>query len=146
MRRLMFCALLCGCGTEIDPAGLPSIELYQSWGLFIEQDNPIPGHPDSVRSIYVNPVGRDYPHGGRYPLGTVIVKEIWEREGPGQKGALRYLGIMRKVGDDAGVPTNEGWLFTEKSGGTETQKDLCWTTCHKAGPWDGTWFDYGYQY
>jgi hypothetical protein len=141
--QLLVGLAVAACGTEIDPAGLPSIDGYPAWGLFDEVETDIPGHPDSIRSIYVNDVGRDYPHGGRYPLGTAIVKEIWERQAPGQKGALRYVAIMRKVGDDADVPTHEGWLFTDLRDGTEVQKDLCWRTCHKAAPWDGAWFDYG---
>jgi hypothetical protein len=141
---LLFAAACAACGTEIDPADLPSIEGYESWGLFTELTSDIPGHPDSIRPIYVNQVGRDYPHGGRYPLGTVVVKEIWNRDAAGQRDGLRYVAIMRKVGDDAGVPTNDGWLFTQKKGDTETQLELCWRTCHKAAPWDGAWLDYGY--
>jgi hypothetical protein len=144
MRKLLFLLSLAACGTEIDPQGLPSVDDYPSWGVFIELDTDIPGHPKSIRTIYVNPVGRDYPHGGRYPIGTVVAKEVWERIGPGQKGGLRYLAIMRKLGEDADVPTNAGWLFTDRKDGVETQKDLCWRTCHKAGPWDGAWLDYGY--
>jgi hypothetical protein len=143
MKRLLPCAVaLAACGTEIDPAGLPSIEGYTAWPHF-EQANDIPGHPESVRVIYKNEVAASYPHGGRYPIGTVILKEIFDRNDDGSKGGLRYIAVMRKLGDDSDQPTNEGWLFTYKDGDSETQLDLCWHTCHRAGPYDGAWFDYG---
>jgi hypothetical protein len=143
MRAIVPLLLLAACGTEIDPAGLPSIEGYPTWRKFAELETDIPGHPNSIRPIFVNEVASEYPHGGRYPLGTVIVKEIWGREAPGRRGDLRYVAIMRKVGEGAPVPTNDGWLFTQLVDGVETQHELCWRTCHKAGPWDGAWFDYG---
>jgi hypothetical protein len=137
-------ALAAACGTTVDPDGLPSIEGYETWDK-LTFFSDIPGHPDSVRDTYVNDVGRSYAHGGKYPLGTVIVKEIFEREGTATPGALRYVAIMRKVGDDADVdaPVDGGWVFTQLEGGEETSRDLCWATCHEQAPWDGAWFDYG---
>lgn len=145
MKRLLLAWLVtasAGCGTEIDPAGLPSIAGYTSWP-YLEKDSDILGHPDSVRVIYKNPVAAAYPHAGRYPVGTVIVKEIFERKGIKERGGLRYIAIMRKLGEGSGQPTNDGWLFTDLRDGKETQLDLCWQTCHQAGPYDGAWFDYG---
>ncbi len=134
-----------GCvGQEIDPTLLPTVDDYRTWGAPIVVVGDIPGHPSSHRSIYRNDIARAYPHGGRYPIGSVIVKEVADL-GPGDSaGEARYTAIMRKLGDDTGLPTDDGWLFTSRRGdGPETQYDLCWQTCHKAGPRDGTWFDYG---
>lgn len=142
MKKLVLALLVAGCGTEIDPEGLPSIVGYDQWEHFTKTTD-VPGHPNSVRVIYKNEIAAQYPHAGRYPLGTVIVKEIFNKKGDGTKGSLRYTGVIRKLGDGSGQPTNDGWLFTELRDGTEKQVDLCWTACHRVGPYDGLWFDYG---
>ena len=74
---LVLCGLAIACAacSEIDTSQLPSTDGYQSWTM-LEKSNPIPGHGDTVRLIYINPVARSYPHFGRYPEGSVIVKEI----------------------------------------------------------------------
>jgi hypothetical protein len=141
--RALAALLAAGCGTAIDPAEVGPVDGYTSWTSFPPLSTDIPGHPASVRVIYVNEVGRSYPHGGRYPVGTVIVKEVFDRGSDGERGGLRYLAIMRKLGDDATLPTDGGWLFTDGRDGGETRLSLCWQTCHKAAPWDGAWFDYG---
>lgn len=142
IKKICFCCALAGCGTEIDPTGLPTIDGYTTWPQFTKKGD-IPGHPDSVRVIYKNEVAAAYPHAGRYPLGTVIVKEIFNKNGDGSKGSLRYLGVARKLGEGSGLPTDEGWLFTDVRDGSEKHYDLCWQQCHQAGPYDGLWFDYG---
>jgi hypothetical protein len=146
MRRTVSLALLLGaCGNDLDRADLPSIEGYEEWPPKLVFTGDIPGHPDSHRTIHVNDLARSNPHGGRYPIGSVIVKDVNELNG-GERGALRYVAVMRKVGDRDDVPTNEGWLFTsfrDASATTETQQELCWRTCHKAAPFDGTWVRYG---
>jgi hypothetical protein len=149
--RTLACAalvLLAGCGTEIDTTDLPSIQGYKDWKLVLVYSNQVPGHPDSYRTLYVNDVARSNPRHGRYPIGSVIVKEVNELEkdssGTPMAGASRYVAVMRKVGDRDDVPVNDGWLFTSFEGtGGETQYDLCWQTCHKAAPFDGTWSQYG---
>ena len=162
MRGLHFvlaCTLLmgvsAGCDTEVDPSELPAAldaRDYKSWGLRLPQlSDFIPGHGSSVRLIYVNPTGRSYAHGGRYPEGTVIVKEIYARKDDGSKGGLKYVGIMRKTATPPeGVPTGGGWIFTQVSGvaavqagKSERSRDLCWDSCHRQGSWDGAWADYG---
>jgi hypothetical protein len=144
MRAPLLALLVCcaGCGTEIDPAEVGAIDGYQEWPHFTKTTD-VPGHPDSVRVIYKNDVAAAYPHAGRYPLGTIIVKEIFNRNGDRTKGSLRYIGVARKLGDGTGQPTDDGWLFTYVKDGKETQLDLCWKQCHQAGPFDGLWFDYG---
>jgi hypothetical protein len=146
MRRLVLLVLVAaaGCTETVDPAGLPSIEGYESWPS-IEQTNPIGGHGDSVRRIYANDVALAYPHSGLYRPGTVIVKEIFDDAGNDVAGELSYVAIMRKVGDDAEVdaPVDGGWVFTQLKGGEEKYLDSCWATCHKQAPWDGAFFYYG---
>jgi hypothetical protein len=144
MRRLLLALCCLGCGTEIDPAGLPSIEGYESWHK-VEVSGFVPGHGDTVRLIFVNDRARTYPHAGRYAVGTVIVKEVRERTAGGGPGALMHLNIMRKLTDDepAAVPVDRGWVFTDRRGGKEVQKDSCWQQCHRQGPFDYAWFDYG---
>ena len=65
----------------------------------------------------------------------------------GGAGSLDYVAIMRKVGEDADVsaPIDHGWVFTfaDEAGGTERYLDSCWASCHRQGPVDGAWFDYG---
>jgi hypothetical protein len=135
---------LVACASEVDVAELPSIADYRSWHHFTVA-GPVPGHGDTFRTIYVNDRARE-PKAGLYKRGSVIVKEIADRAGGGP-GALRYTAVMRKLDDDDDDndhPTHQGWLFTSFSGsGGERQQDLCWQTCHKAAPFDGTWFDYG---
>jgi hypothetical protein len=146
MNRLaLLCVLLAAaCGQTIDPDEVPSVADYASWPSF-EIDTDVPGHADSIRVIYKNEVAASYPHGGRYPAGTVILKEIFDRKDDGSRGSLRYIGIARKLAPGSGLPTDDGWLFTQQRepGAEETQLDLCWSLCHRVGPYDGLWFDYG---
>jgi hypothetical protein len=142
--RWLALLLLAACAPEIDPnadTGL-SIHGYRTWHSTLALTGEIPGHGDTLRRIYVNDVALGYPHGGRYPIGTVIVKRIMNED-----ESLKYTAVMRKVGDGTDLPTDDGWLFTfftgDRDEGTETQSDGCWQSCHKAGPWDGAWFDYG---
>jgi hypothetical protein len=149
---LAICILSAACGETVDPAGLPSIEGYETWTEW-DFTYPIPGHGDSYRKIFINPVARSYPHGGRYPLGSVLVKEIYDKTADGMPGDLRYIAVMRKVedpydfvedGPEVDAPVEGGWVFTQIKGGTtETHLDLCWGQCHKQAPYDGAWFDYG---
>ena len=142
---------LVACADTVDVSRLPSIEGYASWPSY-GHHGAIPGHGESYRTIFVNPVGRGYPGHGRYPLGTVLVKEIADDVTMTQGGQvihvagdLRYLGVMRKIGDDSGEETHNGWLFTYigSRGGEESVGQGCWSTCHRAAPLDGTWGRYG---
>jgi hypothetical protein len=141
----IFALTLAACFTEeVDTAGLPTIDGYADWARH-DFHGPLPGHGESWRSVFVNEVGQSFGGGGRYPRGTVLVKEVRDlKDGPAP-GSLRYLAIMRKLGDDVGEPTNGGWLFTsaDRVGGPELQQDLCWNTCHQQAPLDGAFADYG---
>ena len=138
--------LAAGCGGEdIDPAGLPTIAGYQSWPSRTEKGE-VPGHGDTIRVIYANEVARTYAHAGRYPVGAVLVKEVYEKGAYDRPGKLRETQLMRKVTEDflpSPRPLDKGWLFTHLDGGKETRKALCWDRCHRQGRFDYAWFDYG---
>jgi len=144
MRYLATIVCLAACGTSVDPAGLPSIDGYTDWYREKDHLDEVPGHGNSIRTIYVNDIGVTHV-GGRFQIGTVLVKEVRNRDGD-MKTDLRYLAVMRKVGDDAEVdaPVDGGWVFTELSsaGASEKHLDSCWSTCHKQAPYDGAWYDH----
>jgi hypothetical protein len=138
-----------GCGEALDTTGLPPVSDYPTWAYF-DQYGFVPGHGESWRAIFINPVGRSYTGRGPYPEGTVIVKEIRSLEmegGVAKPGGLNYLAIMRKVYEPPpGVPTDRGWVFSTKASldaTTESTNALCWDTCHRAAPIDGAFYDYG---
>ncbi len=136
---LLIALLACAC-TDVSTEGLPSIDGYQDWDVGGSWVSPNPGHADSYRIVYVNDVGRSYGHSGRYLPGTVLVKEVYD----GVDGPLRYLAIMRKVGDeDVEAPVEGGWVFTQLIDGEERYLDSCWASCHRQGTYDGAWRDYG---
>ncbi len=65
---------------------LPTVEEYRSWHqpTDIPLNYPIPGHADMYREIYMNSIGEAVEKkiiNGRqsylYPVGTIIVKEIY---------------------------------------------------------------------
>lgn len=136
-------SLAAGCGETVDPGGLPSIEGYQDWDAIVATGK-VPAHGDTYRIIYVNDIARNYTGGGVYPVGSVLVKDIFDEQG----GDLLYTAIMRKLDPAssaaAEVPLEEDdWLYTDLRGGTETYKELCWGSCHRQAPYDGAWLDYG---
>ncbi len=140
-------AFTVGCGFEdIDPATLDvSIDGYENWDV-LELTGTVPGHGNTIRLLYRNDVAQGYTGGGEYPVGTALVKEIYSNDG-GEPGTLKYTAIMRRItvnGADPGdLPLDEGWLFTDLRGGTETYKPLCWDSCHRQAPYQGAYLDHG---
>ena len=126
----------------VDTNDLAPIDDYPSW-YSVETRGEVPGHGDGVRVIYVNDVARGYPGVGRYPVGSVLVKEVRGYADDGGAGELKYLAIMRKLGDDADAPDGAdiegGWVFTTAGelGATEKRGLTCWNTCHLQAPIDG---------
>lgn len=147
MAILALTLLAAGCGESVDTAGLPSTDGFTDWHQ-VQVEGDAPGHGDSFRIIYVNDVARSYTGAGRYPPGSVIVKEIREAGG-GPTGELLYVSIMRKLaeGDAAadGVPLDNDWLFTraDEVGASETHFGYCYDSCHAQAPVDNAWYDYG---
>lgn len=157
MKRLAVALLVAtapGCLVEeVDTSSLTSVDGYETW-FRLDVAGDLPGHGESYRVIYVDDVARSYPHAGRYPVGTTIVKEVRALEhveGAPVPGDIKYTAVMRKVTMDddgdggTGLPIDGGWLFTELTDtpGTEKQLDLCWASCHRQGGWDGAFVDYG---
>ncbi len=136
--------LAIGCGEAVDTSSLPDISNYQDWRRY-DVTGEVPGHFDTYRIIYVNDIARTYA-GGDYPLGSVFVKEIRDKDG-GDMGELKYIAVMRRLSDgDVSVDLDAGWLFTDlRDGisGEELHVKTCWQNCHAQAPYRGAWFDYG---
>lgn len=148
---ILFALCVAGCFPEVDTGGLEPIDDYRDW-YQIETSGAISGHGDSIRAIYVNDTAleRQTPE---YPSGSVLIKEVYDNDG-GQRGSLEYFALMRKLteGEEPdgaklrGSRFSVGWMFTMIDGsdinGTEVYFDRCWTSCHVAAPFDGTFIDY----
>tara|TARA_R110002096_G_scaffold408075_1_gene606965 strand:+ start:72594 stop:73061 length:468 start_codon:yes stop_codon:yes gene_type:complete len=136
------------CSEDIQPELLSvSIEGYESWDKVEPLLGPVPGHGDTYRIMYRNELARSYTGAGDYPIGAAIVKEIYTLSGEDGKGKLSYKAVMRRMDpeDNPGVPIDGGWLFTQIDSGTdEFQRDLCWSSCHRAAPYVGAFFDHAY--
>jgi hypothetical protein len=134
---------LAGCGAPVvEPEPIP--DDYVDW-YRVDATGRVAGHGDSYRIIYVNEVGTGFPGSGRYGEGTVIVKEIRDRDGD-EPGALRYLAVMRKLAEPPdGGELQGGWLFTYLGSidSAEENRPSCWDRCHQAAPIDGAFLDYG---
>jgi hypothetical protein len=142
---VVLCPLVAACDSEtIDTTGLPTVDDYPTWS-HRDFSGPLAGHGTSYRIVYINDVAESYGGGGRYPVGTVLVKEVHALADDGTAGGLRQVAIMRKLPDDATEPTDAGWLFTTTSspGGRETLGQSCYATCHQAAPFDGAFAAYG---
>ena len=140
---------LAACGEAVDP---PPLGDYTAWDRFV-YSGPAPGHGDTYRVVYVNPMARCGapscvpgdpvpPVYITYPVGSVLVKEVYDEEG----GALRELAMMRRLTDTAPPALTEegGWLFsdTDSVGGDEVHEDYCWGHCHVAAPYNGAFYNY----
>jgi hypothetical protein len=149
MTRALAVALafsLAGCAAEVDTSDLPDISDYRSWPSF-EVSGELPGHGDTVREIFVNDLAQSWSGAGEYPLGTVIIKDVYERKGS-ERGSLSYIAVMRKL-DQSQVPgggeLQGGWLFTmlADEDSAEANNLRCYETCHVAAPNDSSFFDFG---
>lgn len=102
---------------------LPTVEEYHSWQepTDIHLNYPIPGHGDTYREIYINPIGETVEEkmiNGRqcyiYPPGTVIVKEIYQGlDTPAAEEKPLKLNIMIKAPDHP--QALNGWLWLESN-------------------------------
>ncbi len=127
-----------GCADEradVEPLGD-----YAAWKR-IDTYGKTPGHGDTYRIIYANDVAETFNE-AEYAVGTVLVKEVYDRNAMGGPGALRVIEIGRRL--DSAPDDQDGWLFTKTDapGGDEYVQDFCWRRCHSASPWAGAWFDY----
>ena len=137
-----------GCGVGLDPEEIPvSLQGYEEWNKVEPLLGAVGGHGDTYRIMYRNDEARRYTGAGEYPLGSAIVKEIYEVNGDGSAGELLYIATMRRIDEAAApdLPIRGGWLFTQIDGpvgDTEIHKDLCWDSCHRQAPFQGAWFDH----
>jgi hypothetical protein len=144
MRLLPFLVLAGACGSAVDdPQFLAtySIDDYKTWD-HVELAGDVPGHGDTFRVVYINPVGRSYPGGGLHPIGSTYVKEVY---GDMARTDLHVIEIQRYVGDtDVNAPVDGGWVFTSKktAGDGETYHGTCWA-CHRQAPYEGAFFPFG---
>jgi len=159
---LLLLAAACSEGTVVDIEPVPAD--YTDW-FRIDSVGPVPGHGDSYRIIYANDIARlfgtvigeedDREFVYTYPEGSIIVKEVRERDGD-QPGDIKYLGVMRMLADDEvpdGADLDEptelrtyGWLFTylaDDIDSDEEWRSSCWDECHAAAPFAGAFYDYG---
>lgn len=141
------CATGCPATQEINPDDLSiSIDGYQDWHKIEPLLGPLPAHGDTYRILYVNDIARDYSGAGFYPVGSAMVKEIYDLVGADARGDLSYTAVMRRYDADAepDLPLMGDWLFTFLStSGAETQMDSCWDSCHRQSPFSGAWFNHG---
>jgi len=143
-RLLSTLGLAAGCGVPVvEPEPVPPD--YAEW-YRVDATGRVSGHGDTYRIIHVNETGTEFAGSGRYGEGTVIVKEIHDRDGD-QPGGLRYVAVMRKLASPPdGGQLQGGWLFTYLADGIDSDEEnraSCWDRCHQAAPIDGAFIDYG---
>jgi hypothetical protein len=164
VRLLPLLALACSSGTVVDVEPVPAD--YTDW-YRIDVTGEVPGHGDTYRIIYANddarlfgqtivvdrPSGPSLLHYDDYPNGSIIVKEIHERDGD-QPGDLKYIGVMRMLGsgdtpsgaDLKSLSGTGGWLFTYLADGIDSDEEYrssCWDECHVSSPYGGPFYNYG---
>ena len=113
---------------------------YASWRRTIQRDltEPIPGHEDRGRRIFINQAGsgftRSFGDGSsavEFPEGTVIVKEIYGKGPDPFADPPVMLTVMKKDPDDRRALG--GWVWIVKDLGTGEEQvmtnSFC-VTCH----------------
>jgi hypothetical protein len=134
-------AAVTACAEPVSPEPLCD---YTGWKR-LDVQGPAPGHGDTYRIIFANPIAADPDQEflDGYADGAVLVKEIRDND-DGSPGALRYVAIMRRGRFDSALAEDGGWLFTQadEPGGAEVRPTYCWNRCHAAAPYAGAWYDY----
>lgn len=144
MTRAIALALVvaAGCFPEVD---LELPEGYEGWHR-VDALGPLPAHGDTYRIIYVNDVARTWTGAGPYPDGSILIKEVYHRDGD-QPAGLSYLAAMRRLERAPdGAELHEGWLYTYigEEGAAEEYRARCYQRCHASAPYDGPFLDYRY--
>lgn len=145
---LALLALLGACGDELESGELAPLGDYTLWHR-VDTVGPLQAHGDTYRILYANDVARSWPGAGAYPVGSVVVKEIFELTEDGGPGELDYIAIARKLDEaPAGGDLHDGWLWTfagdrDDVGTTEQSSDSCWETCHVSSPYGGLFHHFG---
>jgi len=148
MERFLTCAVfaLVACSSAVDTDGLESTDDYRSWSQFVVTGNAA-AHADSYRIIYANDIALTWSGAGNYPMGSVVIKEIYKLDSEGGQGDLSYLAIARKL-DKAppGGELDDDWLFTiagDALPASESNESYCWSSCHISAPYTGLFHDLG---
>jgi hypothetical protein len=121
------------CGESISPEALGDYENPDAGWYRIETYGPAPGHGDTYRIIYANPVAHT---SGTTTLGATLVKEVFDDIVTGDQhapGSLRYVAIMRKVRGGISVEDDGGWLFSQSDLPTTPPAGVA-VTCRRRSP------------
>jgi hypothetical protein len=135
------------CAESVSPEPLGDYEAWPTMGgATYTVSGKAPGHGDTIRVIYVNPIAANAESiSPSYPTGSTIVKEIRENEG-GVAGEIRYVAIMRREDTivTEGLADEGGWLFSEQrpKGSPEVHFGFCWARCHASAAYNGAFYDY----
>jgi hypothetical protein len=128
MRALLALPLVAVLAGATPLPGLPRYTAgYTGWTKL--NSKPIPPRPVDAHRSVKNVYGTKVPRAGRYPVGTVIVKEGRQRAG----APVTLIAVMRKL--RATGPHN-GWQmieWTRPSGNarfTELARGSVCTSCH----------------
>ncbi len=100
---------------------------WTSWRKPVDKvlNYTIPGHGDKARVIHINPAGWDYAVGaaaGRleFPVGTIVVKEIYASGNPAPGEKPTTLDVMIKAPDDPDARGGWVWVVKDLASGKET--------------------------
>lgn len=141
------CLISVACSESVSPEPLGD---YESWpamgGATHTVRGKAPGHGDTIRVIYVNPIAANAEGiSPSYPTGSTIVKEIRENV-DGVAGDIRYVAIMRREQTEVSTAFEDegGWLFSEQrpKDAPEVHFGFCWARCHVAAAYNGAFYDY----
>lgn len=120
-----FAASLSACSPAAPKGRVPAD--WNSWRKPVDKvlNYTIPGHGDKARVIYVNPAGWDYAGkaaAGRFefPVGTVVVKEIYASGSPAPGEKPTTLDVMIKAPDDPDARGGWVWVVKDLASGKET--------------------------
>ena len=128
MRFLLTLSLVLAVGGASPLPGLPSYTAgYTSWTKL--NSKPIPRRAVDAHSSIKNVYASKLPRAGRYPVGTVIVKEGRQRAG----APVTLIAVMRKL---RATGLHNGWQMIEWTRPSRTARftelargSIC-TSCH----------------
>ena len=128
MKALLVLPLVVAVGGATPLPGLPSYTAgYAGWTKL--NAKPIPRRSVDAHSSIKNVYASKLPRAGRYPVGTVIVKEGRQRAG----APVTLIAVMRKL---RATGRHNGWQmieWTRSSGRTrfgELARGQVCTSCH----------------
>jgi hypothetical protein len=142
--RLALCLLLAaatlftGCEESKEQTPLVTVD-HSDWArtTTMPLTFPVPGHGSGERRIFINPLGEsveppeDAEGRWRYPVGTIIVKEVYPSPDPPEDAPPDSLVIMVK--EPHHPMSRGGWIWLSKEPGSGEERifteQFC-VTCH----------------